>query len=172
MKARAVGPAGMSGRITAIDVVESNPEIIYAGWGSNERRLLLTFSEYSCPRMRFFGAWDIWKYHLQICKLLPLWGQIVVDSFSKSVQCGSVREQNGDDDVGCQSQEIRQLSISVNKIIERMRTGPKSLSKSFLKQRKKFPRLSTGTGVPVCVDIQWLYMTILYHEEICQNCPK
>lgn len=34
MKARAVGPAGMSGRITAIDVVESNPEIIYAGAAS------------------------------------------------------------------------------------------------------------------------------------------
>ncbi len=34
MKARAIGPAGMSGRITAIDVVESNPNIIYAGAAS------------------------------------------------------------------------------------------------------------------------------------------
>ena len=34
MKARSVGPAAMSGRITAIDVVESNPDIIYAGAAS------------------------------------------------------------------------------------------------------------------------------------------
>lgn len=34
MKARSIGPAGMSGRITAIDVVESNPDIIYAGAAS------------------------------------------------------------------------------------------------------------------------------------------
>ncbi len=34
MKARAIGPAAMSGRITAIDVVESNPEIIFAGAAS------------------------------------------------------------------------------------------------------------------------------------------
>ncbi|WP_323756174.1 VPS10 domain-containing protein [Roseivirga sp.] len=34
MKARSIGPAAMSGRITAIDVVESNPEIIYAGAAS------------------------------------------------------------------------------------------------------------------------------------------
>lgn len=34
IKARSVGPATMSGRITAIDVVESNPEIIYAGAAS------------------------------------------------------------------------------------------------------------------------------------------
>jgi len=34
MKARAIGPAGMSGRITAIDAVVSNPEIIYAGAAS------------------------------------------------------------------------------------------------------------------------------------------
>ncbi|MFH0992047.1 MAG: hypothetical protein V1799_18735 [bacterium] len=31
MKARSIGPAGMSGRIAAIDAVVSNPEIIYAG---------------------------------------------------------------------------------------------------------------------------------------------
>lgn len=31
---RAIGPAGMSGRITAIDVVVSNPDIIYAGAAS------------------------------------------------------------------------------------------------------------------------------------------
>jgi len=31
LKARSVGPAGMSGRITAIDAVESDPDIIYAG---------------------------------------------------------------------------------------------------------------------------------------------
>ncbi len=34
MKARAIGPAGMSGRITAIDAVVANPEIIYAGAAS------------------------------------------------------------------------------------------------------------------------------------------
>lgn len=34
MKARSIGPAGMSGRIIAIDAVESNPEIIYAGAAS------------------------------------------------------------------------------------------------------------------------------------------
>lgn len=41
LKPRAIGPAGMSGRITAIDAVVSNPDIIYAGaasggvWRSN-----------------------------------------------------------------------------------------------------------------------------------------
>ena len=34
MKPRAIGPAGMSGRITAIDVVNSQPDIIYAGAAS------------------------------------------------------------------------------------------------------------------------------------------
>jgi photosystem II stability/assembly factor-like uncharacterized protein len=34
MKARNIGPAGMSGRITAIDAVNSNPDIIYAGAAS------------------------------------------------------------------------------------------------------------------------------------------
>jgi len=34
IKPRAIGPAGMSGRITAIDVVNSNPDIIYAGAAS------------------------------------------------------------------------------------------------------------------------------------------
>ncbi len=34
MKPRAIGPAGMSGRITAIDAVISNPDIIYAGTAS------------------------------------------------------------------------------------------------------------------------------------------
>ena len=34
MKPRSIGPAGMSGRITAIDVVVSNPDIIYAGAAS------------------------------------------------------------------------------------------------------------------------------------------
>ncbi len=34
MKPRAVGPAGMSGRITAIDVVHKNPDIIYVGAAS------------------------------------------------------------------------------------------------------------------------------------------
>lgn len=34
MKARSVGPGAMSGRITAIDVVQSNPDIIYAGAAS------------------------------------------------------------------------------------------------------------------------------------------
>lgn len=34
MKARAVGPAGMSGRITAVDAVDDNPNIIYAGSAS------------------------------------------------------------------------------------------------------------------------------------------
>ena len=34
MKARSIGPAAMSGRITAIDAVVSNPDIIYAGAAS------------------------------------------------------------------------------------------------------------------------------------------
>jgi hypothetical protein len=34
MAPRAIGPAGMSGRITAIDAVVSNPDIIYAGAAS------------------------------------------------------------------------------------------------------------------------------------------
>jgi photosystem II stability/assembly factor-like uncharacterized protein len=34
MKARAIGPAAMSGRITAIDAVVANPDIIYAGSAS------------------------------------------------------------------------------------------------------------------------------------------
>ncbi|SCY09285.1 Sortilin, neurotensin receptor 3 [Nonlabens sp. Hel1_33_55] len=34
MKPRNIGPGGMSGRVTAIDVVESNPDIIYAGTAS------------------------------------------------------------------------------------------------------------------------------------------
>jgi photosystem II stability/assembly factor-like uncharacterized protein len=31
MKARSIGPAGMSGRVAAIDAVESNPDIVYVG---------------------------------------------------------------------------------------------------------------------------------------------
>jgi photosystem II stability/assembly factor-like uncharacterized protein len=31
MKARSIGPAGMSGRVASIDVVQSNPDIIYVG---------------------------------------------------------------------------------------------------------------------------------------------
>ncbi|MCH8276935.1 MAG: hypothetical protein IIA50_05295, partial [Bacteroidetes bacterium] len=34
MKPRNIGPAGMSGRVTAIDAVHSNPDIIYAGTAS------------------------------------------------------------------------------------------------------------------------------------------
>ena len=34
MKPRNIGPGGMSGRVTAIDVVISDPEIIYAGTAS------------------------------------------------------------------------------------------------------------------------------------------
>ena len=34
MKARSIGPAGMSGRVTAIDAVVSNPSIIYVGTAS------------------------------------------------------------------------------------------------------------------------------------------
>jgi photosystem II stability/assembly factor-like uncharacterized protein len=34
LKPRAIGPAGMSGRVTAIDVVHDNPDIIYAGTAS------------------------------------------------------------------------------------------------------------------------------------------
>ncbi|MBL4578541.1 MAG: hypothetical protein JKX74_08715 [Flavobacteriales bacterium] len=34
MKMRSIGPAGMSGRVTSIDVVESNPDIIYVGTAS------------------------------------------------------------------------------------------------------------------------------------------
>lgn len=34
MQARSIGPAGMSGRVTAIDVVESNPAVMYVGTAS------------------------------------------------------------------------------------------------------------------------------------------
>ena len=34
LKPRSIGPAGMSGRITAIDAVVSNPDIIYVGAAS------------------------------------------------------------------------------------------------------------------------------------------
>lgn len=34
LKARSIGPAGMSGRVTAIDAVHSNPDIIYVGAAS------------------------------------------------------------------------------------------------------------------------------------------
>ncbi|MEM9831845.1 MAG: hypothetical protein AAF944_14485 [Bacteroidota bacterium] len=34
LKPRSIGPAGMSGRVTAIEAVESNPDIIYAGTAS------------------------------------------------------------------------------------------------------------------------------------------
>ncbi len=34
MKARSIGPGGMSGRVTAIDVVTSNPDIMYVGTAS------------------------------------------------------------------------------------------------------------------------------------------
>ena len=34
MKARAIGPGGMSGRVTSIDVVNSNPDIMYVGTAS------------------------------------------------------------------------------------------------------------------------------------------
>ena len=42
MEARSIGPAGMSGRVTTIDAVESNPDVIYIGtasgglWKSND----------------------------------------------------------------------------------------------------------------------------------------
>ena len=34
MKPRAIGPAGMSGRVTSIDVVPGNPNIMYVGTAS------------------------------------------------------------------------------------------------------------------------------------------
>jgi hypothetical protein len=34
MKPRNIGPGGMSGRVTAIDVVTTNPEVIYVGTAS------------------------------------------------------------------------------------------------------------------------------------------
>lgn len=34
LKPRSIGPAGMSGRVTAIDVVENNPDIMYIGTAS------------------------------------------------------------------------------------------------------------------------------------------
>jgi len=36
MKARSIGPAAMSGRIAAIDAVESDPSIIYIGAATGE----------------------------------------------------------------------------------------------------------------------------------------
>ncbi|MBC7686972.1 MAG: xyloglucanase precursor, partial [Aquabacterium sp.] len=34
LKPRSIGPAGMSGRVTAIDALHSNPDIIYLGTAS------------------------------------------------------------------------------------------------------------------------------------------
>ncbi|MGB0790547.1 MAG: hypothetical protein ACPGRT_03610, partial [Flavobacteriaceae bacterium] len=34
LKPRNIGPAGMSGRVTAIDAIHDNPEVIYAGTAS------------------------------------------------------------------------------------------------------------------------------------------
>ena len=34
MKPRNIGPGGMSGRVTSIDVVQSNPDIMYVGTAS------------------------------------------------------------------------------------------------------------------------------------------
>ena len=34
LKARSIGPAGMSGRVTSIDALYSNPNIIYLGTAS------------------------------------------------------------------------------------------------------------------------------------------
>jgi photosystem II stability/assembly factor-like uncharacterized protein len=48
MKARSIGPASMSGRVAAIDVVESNPDIVYVGaatggvWKSTDGSLSFT----------------------------------------------------------------------------------------------------------------------------------
>lgn len=48
LKARAIGPASMSGRVAAIDVVESNPDIVYVGaatggvWKSTDGALSFT----------------------------------------------------------------------------------------------------------------------------------
>ncbi len=48
MKARAIGPAAMSGRVAAIDAVESNPDIVYVGaatggvWKSSDGAITFT----------------------------------------------------------------------------------------------------------------------------------
>src|SRR5215213_10251842 len=48
MKARAIGPAAMSGRVAAIDAVESNPDVVYVGaatggvWKSTDGALSFT----------------------------------------------------------------------------------------------------------------------------------
>ena len=34
LNARCIGPSGMSGRVTAIDAVETNPNVIYVGSAS------------------------------------------------------------------------------------------------------------------------------------------
>lgn len=34
IKTRSIGPAGMSGRVTSIDVVTENPQVMYAGTAS------------------------------------------------------------------------------------------------------------------------------------------
>ena len=38
MKPRNIGPGGMSGRVTAIDVVHSDPDIMYVGMGEPQMR--------------------------------------------------------------------------------------------------------------------------------------
>jgi hypothetical protein len=41
MKPRNIGPGGMSGRVTAIDVVLSNPSVIWVGnWGRKSEKSL------------------------------------------------------------------------------------------------------------------------------------
>ena len=63
MKPRNIGPGGMSGRVTSIDVVDSNKDIIYAGtsagglWMSNNGGINFKsiFNSFNCT-IPFFKA--------------------------------------------------------------------------------------------------------------------
>ncbi len=44
MKPRNIGPAGMSGRVTAIDALYTNPDVIFVGAASGGVFFLATFS--------------------------------------------------------------------------------------------------------------------------------
>ena len=61
IKPRSIGPAGMSGRVTAIDVVHNEPDIIYAGTASgglwkSESGGITWMSVFDTQRVHSIGA--------------------------------------------------------------------------------------------------------------------
>jgi hypothetical protein len=62
MEARSVGPAGMSGRVAAIDAVVSNPNIIYVGSAtisSGWERVRATHATAQASAMECTRAWTV-----------------------------------------------------------------------------------------------------------------